>query len=396
MRVAIYARYSSDKQSETSIADQVRLCRARAQREGWNVVEVYSDAAMSGTSKDRPAYLQMVSDALSGQFNLVLAEAMDRLARSLEETARFFNQLSFVNVKILTLTEGPISEINVSIGGLLGELYVKNLADKTRRGLIGRIDAGKSAGGRSFGYDLVGGMDADGKPITGDLKINPREAVVVEEILRRFASGEEPRAIARDLNGRGVAGPGSRPWGDTTIRGHAKKGTGLINNELYTGRRIWNRSRWIKNPDTGRRVQRVNAPSEWKIHEVPHLRIVEDELWQDVKRRQREIVRPRTDRYTTNPLNDQHRPRFLLSGLLTCGICGGGYTIRAKDRYGCATRGRQGTCSNSRTIFRQELERRVLEGLQGSLLTPELVAEFISEYQLEWNRLQSEPEREVA
>jgi site-specific DNA recombinase len=67
------------------------------------------------------------------------------------------------------------------------------------------------------------------------------------------------------------------------------------------------------------------------------------------------------------------------TSVLTCGICGGGYTIRAKDRYGCATRGRQGTCSNTRTISRQELERRVLDGLQGSLLTPELVAEFITE-----------------
>jgi site-specific DNA recombinase len=273
MRVAVYARYSTDKQSETSIKDQVRLCRARAQREGWNVVKVYADAAITGTFRHRPEYLEMVSDALAGQFDLVLAESLDRLARSLEETARFFNQLSFVNVKILTLTEGPISEINVSIGGLLGELYVKNLADKTRRGLIGRIDAGKSAGGRSFGYDLVGGVDADGKPITGELTINPGEAAVVEEILRRFASGEGPRAIARDLNRRRVPGPGGRLWGDTTIRGHAKKGTGLINNELYTGRRIWNRSKWIKNPDTGRRVQRLNAPSEWKTHEVTHLRI---------------------------------------------------------------------------------------------------------------------------
>ena len=338
----------------------------------------------------------MVSDALSGRFDLVLTEALDRLARSLEETARFYNQLSFVNVKILTLTEGPISEINVSIGGLLGELYVKNLADKTRRGLLGRIEAGKSAGGLSFGYDIVGGVDADGEPITGELKINPSEAAVVEEILQRFASGEGPRAIAHDLNARGVPGPGGRCWGDTTIRGHAKKGTGLINNELYIGRRIWNRSKWIKNPDTSRRVQRLNPRSEWKFQEVPHLRIIEDELWQAVKRRQGAVVRPRTDPYTTNPLNDRHRPRFLLSGLLTCGICGGGYTIRAKDRYGCATRGRQGTCSNTRTITRQVLERRVLDGLHGSLLTPELVAEFISEYQREWNRLQSQRGRETA
>ena len=118
---------------------------------------------------------------------------------------------------------------------------------------------------------------------------------------------------------------------------------------LLIGRRIWNRSKWIKNPDTGRRVQRLNPRSDWKCREVPLLRIVDDELWQAVKRRQDEVVRPRTDPYTTNPLNDRHRPRFLLSGLLTCGTCGGGYTIRAKDRYGCATRGRQGTCPNSRT-----------------------------------------------
>jgi DNA invertase Pin-like site-specific DNA recombinase len=337
----------------------------------------------------------MVSAALSGRFDLVLAESMDRLARSLEETARLYNQLSFVSVKILTLSEGPVSEINVSIGGLLGELYVKNLADKTRRGLLGRVEAGKSAGGRSFGYDLVGGVGANGAPITGELRINPDEAAVAQEILRRFASGEGPRAIARDLNARGVPGPGGRPWGDTTIRGHAKKGTGLINNELYVGRRIWNRSKWIKNPDTGRRVQRLNKLADWTVHDVPHLRIIDEELWQAVKRRQGEVVRPRTDRYTTNPLNDQHRPRFLLSGLLTCGTCGGGYTIRAKDRYGCATRGRQGTCSNAHTITRQELERRVLDGLRSSLLTPELVAEFITEYQREWNRLQSQRGQEA-
>ena len=388
MRVAIYGRYSSDKQSDTSIADQIRLCRARAEREGWDVVATYHDAALSGTLKQRPGYVRMVSDALSGRFDHVLAEALDRLNCDLEATARLFKQLSYAGVQLHTLTEGQVSEIHVSIGGLMGELYVKNLADKTRRGLSGRIDAGKSGGGRSFGYDTVGGLDGDGNPITGELKINLHEAAVVRDILQRFASGQGPRAIARDLNRQGVPGPGGRPWGDTTIRGHAKKGVGLINNELYVGRRIWNRSRWIKNPDTGRRVQRPNPPSEWKIHEVEHLRIVDDELWLAVKRRQQEIVRPRTDPYTTNPLNSNHRPRFLLSGLLTCGVCGGGYTIKAKDRYGCARRGRQGICANDRTVTRHQLERRVLDGLRQSLVTPELVAEFVSEYQAEWNRLQ--------
>ena len=153
---------------------------------------------------------------------------------------------------------------------------------------------------------------------------------------------------------------------------------------------MWGRQRFIKDPATGRRVSRLNPAGSEVVTEVPHLRIVDEELWAAVKRRQAEVSRPLTDPHTTTPLNDLHRPRFLLSGLLTCGICGGGYTITAKDRYGCARRSRHGTCANSRGIKRQELERRVLDALRSTLVTPDLVAEFIAEYQAEWNRLQAE------
>lgn len=165
-----------------------------------------------------------------------------------------------------------------------------------------------------------------------------------------------------------MPGPYARPWGDTTIRGHAKKGTGLLNNQLYRGRQVWGRQRFIKDPETGCRVSRLNAAGSEVVIEVPHLRIVDEELWEAVKRRQAVVSRPLTDPHTTTPLNDLHRPRFLLSGLLTCGFCGGGFTITAKHRYGCARRGRQGTCSNSRGIKRQDLERRVLDGLRSSLV----------------------------
>lgn len=137
-------------------------------------------------------------------------------------------------------------------------------------------------------------------------------------------------------------------------------------------------------------MARVNPPGTEIAVDVPHLRIVNQGLWEAVKARQAEVSRPLSDPHSTVPLNELHRPRFLLSGLLICAICGGGYTITAKDRYGCARRSRQGTCSNNHGIKRQELERRVLEGLRSSLMTPDLVAEFISEYQAEWNRLQGE------
>src|ERR1700688_331489 len=77
---------------------------------------------------------------------------------------------------------------------------------------------------------------------------------------------------------------------DSTIRGHVKRGTGLINNELYVGRLVWNRQRYVKDPSTGRRVSRMNAESEWIVAEVPELRIIDDELWQAVKARQSEIA----------------------------------------------------------------------------------------------------------
>lgn len=390
MRVAIYTRYSSDRQSSSSLADQLRLCRAVAERHSWIVTGVYEDAASSGSLRDRKNYLSLIADALAGKFDAVVAESLDRLNRDLEETARLYKRLKFVDVSIHTVSEGPISEVHVSISGLMGEMYLKSLAEKTRRGVEGRVMAGKSGGGRAYGYDTLSGFDANGEPITGERIINETQAETVREIFRRFAAGEGPRALARSLNERGVPGPNGRPWGDTTIRGHRKKGTGILNNELYRGLQVWGRQRFIKDPTTGRRVARLNPKGSETVIEVPQLRIVDDGLWAAAKCRQQDVSRPLTDLHTTIPLNDLHRPRFLLSGLLSCGVCGGGYTITAKDRYGCARRGRQGTCSNSHGIQRLELEKRVLDGLRASLVTPELVAEFIAEYTAEWNRLQGD------
>src|SRR3546814_12390596 len=88
---------------------------------------------------------------------------------------------------------------------------------------------------------------------------------LVRSICREFAAGKSPRAIAADLNGDGIPGPLDRAWGDTSIRGHVCRGTGILNNELYAGVLVWNRLRYIKNPATGKRVSRVNPESEWKI-----------------------------------------------------------------------------------------------------------------------------------
>ena len=112
------------------------------------------------------------------------------------------------------------------------------------------------------------------------------EAEIVRRIFRMFAAGVAPRTIARTLNNEDIPGPGGKPWGDTTIRGHVKRGTGIVNNELYIGRLVWNRLRYVKNPSTGKRVSRLNPETEWIIKDVPELRIVDVELWQAARARQ--------------------------------------------------------------------------------------------------------------
>jgi hypothetical protein len=158
------------------------------------------------------------------------------------------------------------------------------------------------------------------------------------------------------------------------------RGTGILNNTLYIGRLSWNRCSYVKDPRTGKRVARVNAIAEREVVEVPELRIVEQSLWERVRAQQADMRIAVGRDVDGNSLNRAHRRQFLLSGLLTRGCCGGRYTITAKDRYDWATRRIKGTCDNTATILRQRVEARVLAGLKGRQLTPELVAEFVHSF----------------
>ena len=142
----------------------------------------------------------------------------------------------------------------------------------------------------------------------------------------------------------------------------------------------------MKDPRTGKRVARPNPRAVWEIVSVPELRIVSDDDWERDQAAATTAISPGPPRRHGNPLNGAHRRKFLFSGLLKCGLCGGGYTIVAQDRYGCATRRSKGTCDNSATVNRLEIEGRVLEGLKEKLLAPELVREFAQTFHEEMNR----------
>ena len=213
IRVAIYARYSSDNQRDASIEDQIRLCREHAEQQGWQVVESYADHAISGSSLLRPGIQNLLSDAASEAFDIILAEALDRLSRDQEDIAGIYKRMRFAGVRIITVSEGEISNLHIGLKGTMNALYLQDLADKTRRGLRGRIEAGKSGGGLCYGYDVVERVDDNGEPLRGDRKINETEVAIVRRIFEDYATGHSSRTIAHQLNAEGIPGPSGRTWG---------------------------------------------------------------------------------------------------------------------------------------------------------------------------------------
>jgi site-specific DNA recombinase len=143
----------------------------------------------------------------------------------------------------------------------------------------------------------------------------------------------------------------------------------------------------VKNPDTGKRVSRLNATSEWLSRDVPELRIVPDDLWTAAKSRQKHT---RHAMKTAGAIGVAKRPQYLFSGLTKCGVCGAGFIMSSKNRLACFGARDQGRCDNHLTIRRDEVEARVLRALQDKLLRQDLFEEFCDEFTREMNRLRME------
>jgi site-specific DNA recombinase len=392
IRAVIYARYSSENQREASIEDQVRLCRERIESEGWELVQVFRDAGISGASTFlRHGYQALLEGARSSEFEVVVAEALDRLSRDQEDVAALFKRMRFAGIRIFTLSEGEVTELHVGLKGTMNALFLKDLALKTHRGLRGRVEAGRAAGGISYGYRVVRRVDERGELIRGERAIDEVEATVVRRIFGMFAGGASPIAIAKQLNAEGIRGPEGRAWQDTTIRGHALRATGILRNELYIGRLVWNRMCFVKDPHSGKRISRMNPPERWIREDVPELRIVDQATWEQVQARLGAIREASgADRPDRRKFWEKRRPQHVLSGKVFCACCGGAMAAIGRDYLACRTARRQGTCGNKQGIRRDALETVILSSLRDRLMQPEHVAIFVEEFTAEWNRLQAE------
>ncbi len=384
-RVAIYARYSSDLQKETSIEDQVRLCEERAAREGWQIINCYTDPALSGSNMMlRPGVRMLMQDAIDGKFEIILSEALDRLSRDQADMAVMYKRLNYANVNIVTLTEGEVGIIDIGLKGLMNQLYIVEMAKKVKRGQRGRIEAGKVTAGLAYGYNVVKKFDARGEPIRGEREINEEQAAIVRRIFTEYADGRSPKAIAAQLNEEGVRSPTGKGWNQSSINGRRDRGYGLLNNHIYIGELVWNRVSQWKCPDTGSTKRRLNPEEEWIRNEAPELRILDQDLWDRAKVRQAELTKQSGKFWTA------HRPRYLLSGLLKCGTCGGGFSKVNHERYACSTARNKGTCENRLSMKRDDIERSVLHAIQHKIMAPNALALFCEQYMRHWNELRAE------
>ncbi|MEZ2744305.1 recombinase family protein [Halopseudomonas bauzanensis] len=372
MKAAIYARYSSDKQSETSLDDQISTCQSRALREGWQVLATHSDTAISGSIKvaARPGGKALLADMMAGRFDVLLLESLDRLSRDQVEQESIVRRLEHRNIRIICVADGYDSQhqgrkVMRGVRGLINELYLDDLRHKTQRGLHGQVDRGYIAGGKSYGYDIE--RDDQGSKFV----INELQAHWVRWIFEQVAKGRAYRHIVYDLNDKGVPSPRGSSWAVSAIYGSPVKGSGIINNQLYVGRYIWNRSQWIKDPDTGKR-QRIERPRhEWREADLPELRIIDDVLWQR--------VRSRIDfgRNAEGRKAEQRPVSALLSGVLRCPHCAGPLTSFGSTRYGCSRSHDRGkTVCPGFTIGRIRTEKRMLAAVREELLSDDAAAAF--------------------
>jgi site-specific DNA recombinase len=373
-RVAIYARYSSDRQSDTSIEAQVERCRRwlAQHRAGIEPAHVLTDYAISGASLDRPGWQRIEQLVRSRAIDLLVVTSMDRISRDSGDSAHVMKRLRFYDVVLHAIGDGidttsKASKIQAAAKAMVSDIFLDDLADKTRTGMERAVRGGFAACAVPFGYAT---REHDrGRAIEVD---EPR-AAIVRRIFTETIEGKAPAQIAARLNAEGVAPPrssrrdrGAAPvWAAGTIRS-------MVQNETYAGVWVWNRREWRKVPGENRRVCRERPPSEWIRDERPHLAIVDRETWDRANVRDE----PRAE------ASGRGRRAFLLSGILRCGACGALMAIHGGgdgDRryYRCSRANATHACDNRLSLRELDARTTLVGAIRDELLDRDVLADTL-------------------
>ena len=399
LRIGAYARFSSDKQSETSASAQIARLEQWVQARGGqlSLEHTYRDEGISGATNQRPGLISLMAAVDSGELDVVVVEDLSRLSRDIEHSASIRKRFAFSGVRLIGIADGIDTlgnggDLLYGVKSILSEQYLKDLGDKTSRGLRDRAQVGRVTGALPYGYASTAAPDGQGKvPV-----IVAAQAAVVQRIFRMRAAGRSYRDIAKTLNDEGVEPPRGRQKDSRKRRdGWAMSGVrSMLQNSKYAGRWTFGARAWKKSPTTGKRVVRPGESPMVEV-ELPELRIVDEETWSQVQALNEEA----RERYATVGPSAYARQGgastarrvYPLSTLIRCGICGGPMVIEKtqKPRYRCdASRGNGGSCDNSRTVMEEALREAFTSAMLRYFDRPEVVAHLIETARAELARVQ--------
>lgn len=357
IRIGIYARYSSDIQSPTSIEDQVAACRDFIDRSYKSVpveVTTFKDAALSGTTLNRPGLQRLIRFVQGQQIDVVITEGLDRLSRSIGDIDMLFTLLTNAGIRLLTLHEGEVSDLHVWIKGGMSKMYLKDLHARIRRGQAGRTLDGYVMGQAPYGYRSIRGVidTQSGRPIAGLKEIAPDEAAIILKIFEEYVAGKKIREITRELNEAGVPCRRARQWRDKTI-------SSFLLNPFYKGEVIYQRTTAVRDPLTGK-VKRKQLPrSDWVISKREDLRIVSDKLWLAAEARRKRLAPKRS----IKPKKEFASHQRVLTDYVFCGACGRVKHIANRGRYVCTGNRYEKTCGNARGTGEPEARETLFKAL---------------------------------
>lgn len=267
MRAAIYARYSTENQREASIDDQYRGCEAVAKAAGLTIVLRLSDAGISGGTEQRPGYQSLLAGARAHEYDIIVTEDVSRLWRNRASYGVASAELEDLGVHLLTCVgEDTRREgwgLVIGIKQAIAEAQRKEISYRTRRGLEGLALAGKSTGGRCYGFQGAA--------------IHPQEASVVRQIFDRRVAGLSLAAIASELTAAGVPSVSGGAWSRFSIRT-------ILGNPRYTGAVVWGRTQITGGARDSRNRRKVARAEPLVSRQDNALQIVDAMLWAAVAR----------------------------------------------------------------------------------------------------------------
>jgi DNA invertase Pin-like site-specific DNA recombinase/DNA-binding transcriptional MerR regulator len=322
-QLAIYARYSCDKQNETSLEDQIRRCTELAQRHGLSVSKdlIYTDAAVSGTDKGdalREGYRRLREDWDAGKFDVLVVDEFSRLSRDNVEQAVLQKRLEKSRrVRLITAdgvdTQDPDWQLRLGFQGLIAQQESRKLSYRVDRGMVGQLERGYMIAAPAFGYRLQRVFDDNQNHIGSRWVIHEENASIVRQVFDMRAKGESMHKIAAWLNQKGVSC--SRKGRDgQEAHWRPARVKNMLENAIYKGIFVWRGSTTYakKMKELGDEVQSVE-------YLRPELRLVSDEVW--TRCNNRSVSR-------SGYGGGQHA----LTGVLTCGCCGATLAVSAMQR----------------------------------------------------------------